>query len=428
MPKKGGNKKKKKLRKQISDPTGSKIQKSQQKQPPPEFERSPLRPPVRAPVRAPEPALSGRPVFGTLTSAKTVFGAGDNFLLSAPSAKKVITARETARRQQDIEDEERAIYLRDRGLVEKMVDGKLKTVKFKNIAPVFNLKKLPKKIFPIPPSPPVNLLNPKKSTNMFGGIDFNKEFDKRVMKGPNANITRPIVRGPKPIVRSHTGIIRDTTSNSTAPSVLPRNFKVIESQLKPDGMDDAKRAMSGRGSLVDEVNHHKFGDSFNIGDAIGKEASDRMEGFVSEDPTLQGAVTTDEDDVFGSAEEGSPVDSFKRALTDREKDALQMRLAQEENSGGPNQPPARGAFETRPEVLEERKKQEDIRKKFKEKQQQKRDKQLKKQQDLLSQPDLQPEEDLGFMKQTRKPRADKGLKRGKRGRGRGGTGKGRGTT
>jgi len=422
MPKKGGNKKKKKLRKQISDPTGSKIQKSQQKQPPPEFERSPLRPPVRAPVRG--PALSGRPVFGTLTSAKTVFGAGDNFLLSAPSAKKVITARETARRQQDIEDEERAIYLRDRGLVEKMVDGKLKTVKFKNIAPVFNLKKLPKKIFPIPPSPPVNLLNPKKSTNMFGGIDFNKEFDKRVMKGPNANITRPIVRGPKPIVRSHTGIIRDTTSNSTAPSVLPRNFKVIESQLKPDGMDDAKRAMSGRGSLVDEVNHHKFGDSFNIGDAIGKEVSDRMDSFVSEDPTLQGAVTTDEDDVFGSSED---VDAASlsasipmRALTDREKDERQMRLAEKENPGGPNQP--LGAFQTPPAVLKQREEEKKIERGRQRKAEKERNKAL------LENPDLQPEDELqGLSKKPRKPRADKGLKRGKRGRGRGGTGKGRGT-
>ena len=441
MPKKGGNKKKKKLRKGISDPNpfGSKIQ----KQPPPEFERPIVRPPVRPP-----------PInFGTLTSANTVFGV----------QPRALTERETMRREMEIKQDERLKYLRDRGLVEKMVDGKLKTVKFKRIdpVPVPSFSKTAKPSITsrknrqlqetnIMSSPTLTETNRKPQ--MSGGLPFvpvpttmssktpirRKEktssgiTSSRVATTPSDNIKldaglegfkgfylkRPNIRGPKPIVRSHTGIIRDTTSNSTAPSVLPRNFKVLESQLKPDGMDDAKRAMSGRGRYVDEVNHHKFGDSSNIGDVIGKEVSGFKEDFVSEDPTLQGADTTDEDEVFGSAEEGSSEDVDAASLSasipmraSAEFRDKQMRLAQTENPGGANQPPARGAFETPPEILKQRKKEEKIERG----RQRKAEKELKRQKDLLSQPDLQPEEDLGFMKKPRKPRADKGKKRGPRG-------------
>lgn len=437
MPKKGGNKKKKKLRKQISDPNpiGSKIQ----KQPPPEFERPIVRPP---PIN-----------FGTLTSANTVFGV----------QPRALTEREKMRREMEIKQDERLKYLRDRGLVEKMVDGKLKTVKFKRIDPVPVPKTAKSSITSrknrqlqetnIMSSPTLTQTNRKPQ--MSGGLPFvpvpttmssktpirRKEktssgiTSSRVATTPSDNIKldaglegfkgfylkRPNIRGPKPIVRSHTGIIRDTTSNSTAPSVLPRNFKVLESQLKPDGMDDAKRAMSGKGSYADEVNHQKYGDSSNIGNFIRKEVGGFKEDFVSEDPTLQGADTTDEDEVFGSAEEGSSedVDAASlsasipmRALTDREKDAQQMRLAQTENPGGPNQPPARGAFETPPEILKQREKDEKIERG---RQRKAEKEELKRQKDLLSQPDLQPEEDLGFIKKPRKQRADKGKKRGPRG-------------
>ena len=277
--------------------------------------------------------------------------------------------RETTRRQQSIKQEERQRFLRDRGLTETFVKGKRRDVVAKKSKFSLAREEIGKEM-PSRRGARREVKDTKSSRFDSSGVAINTARDStgrrpntvvgtigggskvvgtgglvqslpedstaipssavagkpesikigrytevlpRRRPPPLPGTMRPpplpgIVRGPKPIKNTHSGVVRHSVPDSTAPSVLGRGYKMSEASLKNDPMDDVKRTLANKPSVSEEYNHYKFGSQHkeSVGDRIAREAGVGIATMGRS--ALTGKSFTDSPSQF--SELGSSVGSF----------------------------------------------------------------------------------------------------------------------